>query len=88
MSDDRRVEPSIESQLESLSRNDVRFVVFGSAGALLYGAHVRQGDLNTCPTLDLANLERLGRLLPEIQARPRIIPDWMTLEQSSAWSLE
>ena len=64
----------------------MRYVVFGSGGAWCYGANISPGDFDICPALDLANLTRLGAVLAAIDARPRVIPGWMTAEESAAWA--
>ena len=50
------VPPEIEALLPSLARHDVRYVVFGSGGALLYGATIAPGDFDICPALDSVSL--------------------------------
>lgn len=81
-----RTPPQIGRLLSCLTRNDVRFVIFGSAGALLYGAKIAPGDLDICPALDRRNLERLAKALAELEACPRIIPGWLNSAMSEQWT--
>jgi hypothetical protein len=83
-----RVPPQIEHLTASLARHGVKYIIFGSGGAFLYGANVSPGDLDVCPALDEENLNRLGSVLKEIKARPRVIPGWMTADASAAWTPE
>jgi hypothetical protein len=80
-----RTPPRIRDLIAALDRHGVWFVVFGSAGACLYGADLSPGDLDICPALDRVNLIRLASALSELQARPRIIEGWMTDEESLTW---
>jgi hypothetical protein len=83
-----RVPPEIERLVASLTRHGVKYIIFGSGGAYLYGADLSPGDLDVCPALDADNLNRLGRMLIEVNARPRVTPGWMTVEASAAWTPE
>jgi hypothetical protein len=83
-----RVPPVIEQLIASLARQGVEYIIFGSGGAFLYGANVSPGDLDVCPALDTDNLERLGCMLIDVKARPRVTPGWMTVEASAVWTPE
>lgn len=85
MSEDRRTPPRIPELLAVLDRHGVRSVLFGSAGAVAYGADLTPGDLDLCPAPDSDNLRRLAAALVELEARPRVIPGWMTSVASAAW---
>jgi hypothetical protein len=86
MPDTLRTPPRIDALARALASQDVRHVVFGSAGALLHGADLAPGDLDICPALDERNLERLARALTHLDARPRVIEGWMTEKASCAWT--
>lgn len=55
--------------LAVLDAHDVRYVVTGSAAALLHGVALTPGDLDVTPSLDRENLERLTQALHELEAR-------------------
>ena len=83
---DERRPPDVAALLRHLLEAEVRFVVVGSAGAALLGAHLEPGDLDICPALDRANLVRLARVLESVGARPRVgVPGWVTEEEAASW---
>ena len=88
MPSDFRTPPNIPVLLEVLHRHQVQFVVFGSGGAVAWGAQLTPGDLDVCPALDEDNLRRLVAVLQEVDARPRHIPNWNTLEDVERWRPE
>jgi len=65
----RRERPNVRGLLAVLDACEVRYVVTGSAAALLSGVAVEPGDLDVTPATDQANLERLGRALEDLDAR-------------------
>jgi uncharacterized protein (DUF952 family) len=86
---DNRLQPDVPALLGHLVDAEVDFVVVGSAGAALLGANVAPGDLDVCPDLAPANLERLAGALAAIDARPRMgIPGWITEEERAAYRPE
>jgi hypothetical protein len=85
MASPERTSPQIRDLIAVLDRHGVRFVVFGSAGAYLYGANLSPGDLDICPALDRENLSRLAAALREVGGRPRVIEGWMPEQESLAW---
>jgi hypothetical protein len=48
----------------------VRYIVTGSAAAMLHGVELTPGDLDVTPALDRDNLARLAEVLTAINARP------------------
>jgi hypothetical protein len=66
----QRTPPGVDALLALLDEHGVRFVVTGSAAALLHGATVTPGDLDITPALDHDNLVRLARVLEAIEAQP------------------
>jgi uncharacterized protein (DUF952 family) len=83
---DNRLSPDIPGLVARLVDGGVDFVVVGSAGAALLGADVTPGDLDICPDLAVANLERLAAVLADLEARPRMgIPGWITEEERAAY---
>ena len=55
--------------LQLLNDEGVRYVVTGSAAAMLHGVPLEPGDLDITPALDRDNLARLARVLEAIDAR-------------------
>ena len=83
---DERQPPDMPALLARLVAAGIRFVVVGSSGAALLGAHFSPGDLDICPDADPANLGRLADLLGALGARPRIgIPGWVTEEDRAGY---
>lgn len=83
---DQRRPPDMPALLARLVDAGVRFVVVGSSGAALLGARLEPGDLDVCPELDPANLERLSAVLADLGARPRVgIPGWVTEKEAAAY---
>lgn len=54
--------------LNLLNDHDVRYVVTGSAAAMLHGVELEPGDLDITPARDQENLKRLARVLAIIEA--------------------
>jgi hypothetical protein len=61
--------------LDTLSRNEVRFVVIGGIAANLWGSPSATYDLDICYARDPDNLTRLARALIELKARLRGAPE-------------
>ena len=51
-----------------LEAHAVRYIVTGSAAALLLGVEVEPGDLDVTPALDVANLDWLAHALEQLDA--------------------
>jgi hypothetical protein len=74
MTDTGRLDPA--ALLGMLGRGGVDYVVAGSVAAMAFGVDLVPGDLDVVPSLDPANLERLGLLLHRAGAKPRHVPGW------------
>ena len=83
---ERRIPPDIQCILTALIAHGVRYVLFGSAGAVAYGADLTPGDLDICPDPAVENLARLAAVLRGLRAKPRHIPGWNTVETCQAWA--
>jgi hypothetical protein len=70
MKRDWRDPPHLAHLFAALDSYHVRYVLFGTAGLIAYGAEVSTGDLDICPAPDIDNLYSLATLLTRIQARP------------------
>lgn len=62
--------PHLAQLFAALESYHIRYVLFGTAGLIAYGAEVSTGDLDICPAPDIDNLHCLATLLTEFQARP------------------
>ena len=62
--------PQVEQLLALLNEQEVQFVIVGSVAARLYGVTLDPGDLDIVPATDRVNLERLIRVLEDLEARP------------------
>jgi hypothetical protein len=65
----QRRRPDLGVLLGLLNEHGVRYLVTGSAAAMLHGVPLEPGDLDITPALDRDNLVRLGRVLRRIEAR-------------------
>jgi hypothetical protein len=65
----KRELPDVHVLIKLLNEHDVRYVVTGSAAALLYGIVLEPGDLDITPARDHDNLSRLACVLRLIDAR-------------------
>ena len=59
---------------ERLAHYRIRYVLHGSVAAATYGLAVTPGDLDMVPDQSVGNLRRIGDLLVELGARPKLIP--------------
>jgi hypothetical protein len=75
----------VEKLLNVLHLHQVRYVLFGTLGAIAYGAELNTRDMDICFEVAEANLHRIADLLREVQAKPTYTPDWNTLEFCEAW---
>ncbi len=64
-----REPPNVPLLLSLLNEHDVRYLVTGSAAAILHGVELEPGDLDITPALDHENLVRLASVLELIEAR-------------------
>jgi hypothetical protein len=65
----KRQPPDVDALLRLLNDHGVRYVVTGSAAAMLHGVALEPGDLDIRPARDEDNLGRLARVLEIIEAR-------------------
>jgi hypothetical protein len=65
----KRQPPDVTTLLGLLSEAGVKYVVTGSAAAMLHGVPLVPGDLDITPALDVDNLTRLAAVLASIEAR-------------------
>jgi hypothetical protein len=63
-----REPPKVTLLLNLLNEHDVKYLVTGSAAAMLHGVDLEPGDLDITPALDRANLARLACVLEIIEA--------------------
>ena len=72
----------------ALNRHDIRYVLFGTLGAIAHGANLSTIDVDICPELSPENLERIKALLEEINAKPKFSPGWNTQEECDSWQAQ
>lgn len=60
-----------ESQLATLHRHGVRYVLIGGLAATLHGSPMRTADSDICPERSPDNLDRLAAALRDLHARIR-----------------
>ena len=65
----KRQPPDITALLGVLNEHGVRYVVTGSAAAMLHGVDLEPGDLDITPARDELNLRRLALVLEAIAAQ-------------------
>jgi predicted nucleotidyltransferase len=64
----KREPPDVRVLLKLLNDHGVRYVVTGSAAAMLHGVALEPGDLDITPARDQDNLQRLAGVLAIIEA--------------------
>jgi hypothetical protein len=64
----KRKPPDVRALIRVLNNEGVRYVVTGSAAAMLHGVALEPGDLDITPARDEDNLWRLARVLELIEA--------------------
>jgi hypothetical protein len=65
----KRQLPDVTTLIRVLDEAGVKYVVTGSAAAMLHGARLVPGDFDITPALDVDNLTRLAAALESIEAR-------------------
>lgn len=75
MSGPQRTELDLERILRALIDGGVDFVVIGGVAAVLHGSARLTFDLDVCFANDQQNLEALGTVLTDLDARLRGVPD-------------
>lgn len=76
----------VKELLDVLYRNDVRYVLFGTLGAIAYGADLSTRDFDMCFETSALNRQRIAEVLHAIQAKPTYTPGWNTPEACDAWT--
>jgi hypothetical protein len=77
---------NVEALVRALARHRVRYVLFGTLGAIAYGADLATRDMDICPAVDAANLRALADLLTECGAKPRHMPGYTDEAACTAWT--
>jgi acylphosphatase len=70
------VTPDLEALLHALAASGLRFVVIGGVAVGVHGYVRATKDLDVCPAGDRENLERLARLLRELDAEQLEVGDF------------
>lgn len=78
----------VKELLELLHHYGVRYVLFGTLGAVAYGAELSTRDMDICFATDAANCQRIAEVLRAIHAIPTYTPGWNTQEACAAWRPE
>ena len=65
----KRQPPDVATLLGLLCEAGIKYVVTGSAAAMLHGVPLVPGDLDITPATDVDNLTRLAAVLESIEAR-------------------
>src|SRR5688572_15548285 len=78
----------IKELLMTLHRHEVKYVLFGTLGAIARGAELSTRDMDICFATDESNRQRIAELLRALNARPSYIPGWNTLEACETWQPE
>lgn len=78
----------IKELLDVLYQHKVRYVLFGTLGAIAYGADLSTRDMDICFASDEANLEHIATVLKAIHAKPTYTPGWNTIEECESWQAE
>jgi hypothetical protein len=76
----------VKALLQLLHDQAVRCVLFGTLGAIAYGAELTTSDMDLCFETGLANRRRVARFLTSIRARPTYVPSWNTEDACAAWT--
>ena|SRR5690348_13182154 len=77
---------NIEALILRLAHYRLRYVLFGTLGAIAYGADLVTRDMDICPESDIANLRGLADLLTEWDAKPRHVPGHTDEASCKAWT--
>jgi predicted nucleotidyltransferase len=85
---------ALERLLQSLTQAEIDFVVVGGVAVVVQGSPRFTRDLDICYATDQKNLDRLGQLLMELDARLRgiekdvpFVPDGRTLRHAQMLNL-
>lgn len=78
----------VRALLQALFRYKIDYVLFGSLGAIAYGANMTTGDLDMCPSTSTRNLKAIAQFLQDYHARPDYVPPHNSIEEVMAWQPE
>jgi hypothetical protein len=78
----------VKELLEVLHYHQVHYVLFGTLGAIAYGAELTTRDMDICFETSEPNLRQIADVLHEVQAKPTYTPGWNTLEFCERWQPE
>lgn len=78
----------VKQLVEMLYSHQVRYVLFGTLGAMAYGAELFTRDMDICFATDEANCQHIAELLRSLKARPTYTPGWNTQEACESWRPE
>ena len=78
----------IRALLTALYVHQVEYVIFGSMGAIAYGANILTGDLDICPATTPENRKTLAKCLRMLDARPHYDPPHNTIKEVMNWRVE
>ncbi len=79
---------NVDTLICGLAPHHVRYVLFGTLGAIAYGADLATRDMDICPATDVANLRALADLLTEWGAKPRHVLGHTDEAACNAWTPE
>jgi hypothetical protein len=79
------VQLKIKELLTALHEHEVQYILFGTLGAIAYGADLATRDMDICFATDDVNRQRIAELLLVLKAKPTYTPGWNTLEMCEAW---
>lgn len=75
----------IRALLTALYVHQVQYVIFGSLGAIAYGANIVTGDMDICPATTGENLKAIANCLKMLDARPHYDPPYNSIEAVMSW---
>jgi hypothetical protein len=75
----------VKPLLEMLQLHQVQYVLFGTLGAIAYGADLSTRDMDICFATNKFNRQHIAELLPTVKARPTFTLGWNTEEECEAW---
>lgn len=78
----------LKELLLQLHNHEVQYVLFGTLGAIAYGAELSTRDIDICFATDEMNRQRIAKLLHTLNARPTYTPGWNTEKECAAWQPE
>jgi hypothetical protein len=77
---------NLETLAKTLHRHHIRYVLFGTMGAIAHGANLMTREMDICPALDEDNLRRIADVLIELHAKHKNVGDFETESAHHQWS--